>query len=122
MRVCVCACVCVCVCVCVCTFMRVRVCVCVCVCVCHQTVQLYNAEAAHTQSEAETDLNGGFLQVSQVGGGLPRLLAECLHARVRQTEGIDHHLLCVGKRRCVYTWSLLQVPIIIIIIIIITYQ
>ena len=49
--------------------------------------------------------------MSQVGGGLPRLLAECLHARVRQTEGIDHHLPCMVKRRCVYTWSLRQVPI-----------
>ena len=50
--------------------------------------------------------------MSQVGGGLSRLLTQGLHARVRQTEGIYHHLawrtsgcvdvyVCVRVRTCV---------------------
>ena len=37
-------------------------------------------------------LNGGLLEVAQVGGGLSGLLAHCLHAGVGQAKGINHHL------------------------------
>ncbi len=37
-------------------------------------------------------LNGWFLQVPQIGGGLSRLLTKCLHPRVSQPESINNHL------------------------------
>ena len=44
--------------------------------------------SAQTMDES---LNGWLLEVAQIGGGLPGLMAHGLHTWVSQTEGIYHH-------------------------------
>ena len=50
------------------------------------------------RSPANSHLYGWFLQVSQIGRGLSWLLSQCLGTRVRQSEGINHHLACTHGR------------------------
>ena len=44
-------------------------------------------------------LNGRFVEVTQVGGGLTRLLTQDHHVRVDQTKGVDHNFTYTKKKR-----------------------